>query len=69
VAGAGDPAQSQEYPAVDGSQGERGKGAGEQSLPAGPGKSGADAGGELGISPELNHDLVDSCDWTLRYRR
>lgn len=37
-------------PAVDGGEGERGEGAGEQDAPADPGKRGTDAGGELGIT-------------------
>jgi len=49
-ASAGCPVQGQQHPAVDGGQGERGKGTGEQRLPAGPAERGADAGSELGVT-------------------
>jgi hypothetical protein len=55
MAGAGCPVQGQQNPAVDGGQGEAGKGTGEQCPPADPSKRGTDASSELGVFPELDY--------------
>jgi hypothetical protein len=53
-------------PAIDAGQGERGKGTGEQRLPADPAKRGTSAGGELGIAqaqaawPDDRQDQVEA---------
>jgi len=53
VTAAAGPVPGQQHPAVDGGQGERGKSAGEQCLPADPAEHGADTGGEFGVFSEL----------------
>jgi hypothetical protein len=67
VTAAGGPVPGQQHPAVDGGQGECGKSAGEQCLPADPAERSADTGGEFGVFPELDRDLVRGANRTLRY--
>lgn len=55
---AGGPVPGQQHPAVDGGQGERGKGTGEQCLPADPAERGADTGGELGVTRPMPPGLI-----------